>query len=293
MGRPYDPSADRRAYDPELFTGTASYYRRFRSGYPGEVFDLLVERFELGVTTRVLDLGCGTGQLAIPLALRCVPVIAMDPDAEMLREGHLAAEEARAAGIDWRQGSSWDLPLALGPLRLAVMGRSFHWMDRVATLRALDAVVEPGGGVALVASLHREDPLHDAYGRAQAAINEIIAAFLGSERRAGSGTYGHPVDRHDVALANSPFSLVRTHRFPSPRTWSVDELVGLTLSSSYAAPPLFGDRLNEFVTALRSRLAGLDGGRGFEERDVTEVMIGTRPGQSPTPPWRKTSPSLA
>lgn len=277
-GRPYDPSADRRAYDPELFTGTASYYRRFRSGYPAEVFDLLVREFGLGLGTRVLDLGCGTGQLAVPLALRGMPVVAMDPDAEMLREGRVAAEEAGARGIEWRQGSSWDLPGDLAPLRLVTMGRAFHWMDRIATLEALDALVEPRGGVALVASLHREDPFHDAYGRAQAAIADVIASFLGNERRAGSGTYGQPVDRHDVALANSAFSVVRKFQFPSPRMWSVEELIGLTLSSSYAAPPLFGERLDEFVEALTLRLQQLDDGEGFEERDVTEVMVGTRAG---------------
>ena len=29
------------------------------------------------------------------------------------------------------------------------MGRSFHWMDRAATMAALDALVSPGGAVAL------------------------------------------------------------------------------------------------------------------------------------------------
>lgn len=277
-GRHYDPSLDRRAYDPALFTGTASYYRRFRSGYPAAVFDLLTAEFRLGPETRVLDLGCGTGQIATPLALRGVPVVAVDPDSEMLSEGRAAADEAGASGIAWRQGSSWDLPGRLGELRLVTMGRSFHWMDRIATLGALDPLVVPGGGVALVAPTHREDPLQDAYGRAQAAISEVIASFLGDERRAGSGTYGHPVDRHDVALANSAFSVVRSFLFPSPRMWSVEELVGLTLSSSYAAPPLFGERLGEFVSALRSRLEELDSGGRFEELDVTEVMIGMRAG---------------
>lgn len=277
-GRPYDPSADRRGYDPALFTGTASYYRRFRSGYPGEVFDLLVREIELGLGTRVLDLGCGTGQLAVPLALRGMPVVAVDPDPEMLREGRVAAEEAGARGIEWRQGSSWDLPGDLAPLRLVTMGRAFHWMDRIATLDALDRLVERAGGVALVGPLHRDDPLHDAYGRAQAAISEVIASFLGNERRAGSGTYGHPVDRHDVALANSAFSVVRKFHFPSPRTWSVEEMIGLTLSSSYAAPPLFGERLEAFVEAIIQRLRELDEGHGFAEDDVTELMIGMRPG---------------
>ena len=274
--RQYDPSADRRAYDPALFAGTAPYYRRFRTGYPEAVFELLAGEFHLGPHTRVLDLGCGTGQIAIPLTRRGVPVLAMDPDGEMLAEGRLAAREI-AAEIEWRQGSSWELGPELGQLRLVTIGRAFHWMDRIATLAAIDQIVESQGGVALIGPLHRDDPLMDGYGRAQAAIMAVVVEFLGPGRRAGGGTYGHPVDRHETALANSAFSRVETHRFPSPRTWTIDQLIGLTLSSSYAAPPLFGERLPAFEQALRKRLTALDPAGIFGEQDSTEVFIGRRP----------------
>ncbi len=56
-------------YNPdELFATTAPYYARFRSGYPPAFFDHLVDRFGLDGTQTVLDLGCGTGQIALQLA---------------------------------------------------------------------------------------------------------------------------------------------------------------------------------------------------------------------------------
>ena len=62
-----------------LFSGTAHYYARYRPGYPEHFFRHILSRFSLGATARVLDLGCGTGQLAIPLAPPVAEVIGIDP----------------------------------------------------------------------------------------------------------------------------------------------------------------------------------------------------------------------
>ena len=42
----------------------------------------------------------------------------------------------------------------MGPFRLVAMGRTFHWMDRAATLAMLDRIVTPDGGVALFHDAH-------------------------------------------------------------------------------------------------------------------------------------------
>jgi hypothetical protein len=47
-----------------------------------------------------------------------------------------------AVNIRFIAGSSCDLDPALGHFHLVVMGRSFHWMDRVDTLERLDRLIE-------------------------------------------------------------------------------------------------------------------------------------------------------
>jgi SAM-dependent methyltransferase len=82
-----------------LFTGTGWHYARYRPGYPEEFFADLVARFHLDGTGRLLDLGCGTGQLTIPLAEHVAAAIGMDPEPEMLAE---AARQAQADRPFWR-----------------------------------------------------------------------------------------------------------------------------------------------------------------------------------------------
>ncbi len=89
---------------PGLFEGTARYYACYRRNYPSEVIDLLHNRFNLNSLTHVLDLGCGTGQLAIPLAARSIAVHALDPDFEMLSEGLRAEQQNNVRGIAWYIG---------------------------------------------------------------------------------------------------------------------------------------------------------------------------------------------
>ena len=135
----------------ELFRSTAPFYARHRCGYPPPFFTYLVERFKLDGTQRVLDLGCGTGQVALPLSEHVAHVAAVDPEPTMLEEGHKLAAVADISNITWARGDSRTLhALDLGELDLVIMGASFHWMDRDQVLVDLDQLLAPGGAVVIV-----------------------------------------------------------------------------------------------------------------------------------------------
>jgi SAM-dependent methyltransferase len=76
----------------------ARYYARFWRGYPVATVDAVVAAFGLGPADLVLDLGCGTGQLTLPLAGRVAAVIGMDPEPDMLAEARAAGLAAGTAG---------------------------------------------------------------------------------------------------------------------------------------------------------------------------------------------------
>lgn len=74
-----------------LFNGAADAYVRFRPPYPDQVFTYLIEELRLTSSSRVTDLGCGPGTLAIPLSNHVGAVVAVDPNEGMLDLGRAAA----------------------------------------------------------------------------------------------------------------------------------------------------------------------------------------------------------
>ena len=118
-------------------------YAANRRIHPGVIAALIAEG-DLGRTSRVLEVGCGTGNYAAALAetVRCA-VTGVEPSGAMLA---LAAE--RGGGIVLRQGRAEALPCAAGVFDLVFSVDVIHHVaDRAAFYREAFRVLAAGGRV--------------------------------------------------------------------------------------------------------------------------------------------------
>ena len=93
------------------FSGeVASFYARYRRGYPAAFTGLLARALRLGPDAVVADIGCGTGQLTIPLAARARAVVGVDPEPDMLALAAHAAADLGVTNVTWVLGSDEALP---------------------------------------------------------------------------------------------------------------------------------------------------------------------------------------
>ncbi len=83
----------------DLFRAAAEDYARFRRPYPLPVVSHLVDRFGLDGKGRLLDVGCGTGQVFETLAHRFEETVALDADAEMVHHARRRASELGPANV--------------------------------------------------------------------------------------------------------------------------------------------------------------------------------------------------
>lgn len=100
---------DRRGTAGPFSGDVAEHYARFRRGYPPEIVAAVIDRLELNHEDAVLDLGCGTGQLTLPLARHVRVAIGMDPEPDMLALARRTAAEQAVANTVWVLGSDTDV----------------------------------------------------------------------------------------------------------------------------------------------------------------------------------------
>ena len=235
-------------FEARRFQSTAAYYLRYRVPYPDSLIARVAERSGLKSGDRVLDLGCGPGQLGIAFARLGATVTAMDPEPEMLAA---AQDGAREAGVNviLRQDSSYDLGPEIGKLHLCVMGRSFHWMDRPATLSALDNLIEPGGAVVL---FHDKNVLATPDWRS--IIDRLTETFSPDRRADRLMRKSKQWAPHEAMLLNSPFRNLERIGIVRERILDIEDIVGRVYSMSSTSPQALGDKAGEFEAALRAEL---------------------------------------
>jgi len=115
------------------------------SGFHG----VLVEQAELQAGFKVLDVGCGTGTLAVSLKRQhpAVDVVALDPDPKALAR---AARKATRAGVSIQldRGFADALPYERGTFDRVFSSMMFHHLrrgERESALREIDRVLKSGG----------------------------------------------------------------------------------------------------------------------------------------------------
>jgi SAM-dependent methyltransferase len=152
---------------------TAGFYARYRRGYTSDLVAVLGESGS-GRGSGLLDLGCGTGILALQLAPFFARVVGVDPEPDMLREAERAAGERGLDNVQWIRGGSGDLrgmESSLGRFALVTIGTAFHFMEPLATLRDLQRIA--AGGVVAVAYAGAPMWLHpDPWAKALRAVLE-------------------------------------------------------------------------------------------------------------------------
>jgi SAM-dependent methyltransferase len=216
----------------------AELYHQYRRGYPAAVLDELVRAFGLTSRDIVVDLGCGTGQLTLPMAPLVRSVVAVDPEPDMLQRARRAAAELGLTNVSWMVGADTDMPavgalLGEGQVGAVTIGQALHWMNHDDLFAALVPLVREGGGVAVVTN---GVPLWLQDAGWSRALRECLQQWLGQPLTAACGTDEHSQQRYRDALSAAGFEVTSV---------AVDYKAGLTLDQIvggiYSAMPV--DRL--------------------------------------------------
>jgi ubiquinone/menaquinone biosynthesis C-methylase UbiE len=131
-----------------VFDEVAEEYDRSRPAYPDELIDAACQIAGIGSGDRVLEVGCGTGQLTGSLVDRGLDVTAVEPGKHLLS---LARQKLDASGrVEFVNARFEDAPLPASRFRAVFSASAFHWIDPEIGWEKVARALVPGGTLALI-----------------------------------------------------------------------------------------------------------------------------------------------
>jgi SAM-dependent methyltransferase len=152
------------------FGAAAGTYDAVRPGYPPRLVDILITRAGLGSASKVLEIGCGTGQLTRDLAPTGCEIVCLEPSGELAR---FARENlSRFPKVSVRDETFERSEMVHGTFDLVVAATSFHWVDPAVRCAKACRALRPGGMLGILTNVH-PGPLTGFFERVQKTYRTI------------------------------------------------------------------------------------------------------------------------
>jgi SAM-dependent methyltransferase len=257
------------------FSGeVAGFYHRYRHGYPPAALDALAGAFGLAGQDVVVDLGCGTGQLALPMAARVRAVVGVDPEPDMLRRARQAACERAIPNVTWMIGADTDIPalralLGDNSVAAVTIGQALHWMNRDDLFPAIIPLVRPGGGVAVMTN---GTPLWLQDTGWSRALRGYLEHWLGTKLTSACGTDEESQRSYADDLASAGFDVLAT-TVDYVAELDLDQLVGGIYSALAVTQLPAPDQRPAFAEQIRRAAAPHE---HFSEHVRVAILAGVR-----------------
>jgi SAM-dependent methyltransferase len=132
----------------KVFNEIAVEYDRNRPAYPDALVDQACEVAGIGGGDRVLEIGCGTGQLTRSLLARQLRVTALEPGDQLIGIAEQKLEDA--GDVEFVHARLEDMRLPRESYEAVFSASAIHWVDPDLGWRIVADVLAPGGTLALI-----------------------------------------------------------------------------------------------------------------------------------------------
>jgi SAM-dependent methyltransferase len=247
--------SDELSFRPDLFRGTAEHYDRFRHSYPDALIGDLVQRTGASGRGRLLDLACGTGQLAFALRGRFAEVWAVDQEPDMVAAVRSKADAGADAGrMVTVVSSAENLDVPAGRFSLVVIGNAFHRLRRDLIARLAYGWLAPGGFIALCWSSGPGVGPLDWQLVFGSLLRRWQVALGATDRVPANWSQVRQLRPDTVVLSDAGFDVVGRFEFPVEHRWTVPELAGYARSLSVFPASALADHSTAFDASLAEEL---------------------------------------
>jgi SAM-dependent methyltransferase len=131
------------------FNKTAQAYDQFRPGYPGALFDDIIDDAGLELGDAILEIGAGTGIAGIEWARRGFRLLCLEPTAGMAAVARRKLDGFRDVEIMERRFEDWEVDGSNG-VKMVFASDAWHWIEPGVGFERAYRALTGGGTLALV-----------------------------------------------------------------------------------------------------------------------------------------------
>ena len=202
-----------------IFDRAAVDYDRYRPAYPDDVIDDVVRLSRLTPSSRLLEIGCGTGKATVQFASRGYAIDCVDPGRRLVA---LAARKCQPwTGVSFTVGKFEDVALQPRLYDLVFSAQAFHWIEPRMRLRKAGLLLARGGSLALI---------YNYPGPPEGRLLETLSVSIERESRGRLSfwSWEDEVNRWSEEIDGSRlFKSPRLRRRRWQKRYSADEYLGL------------------------------------------------------------------
>ncbi len=219
------------------FDQAVSYYDKTRVTpvwVMATIAESIIREAQLSRASRVLEIGIGTGRIALPLVEHGLPVVGVDLSLAMMSELQRKIE-GKNLTVALTQADANDLPFAEATFDCAYAVHVYHlvanWRH---ALREARRVVKPGGCLLISYHIRRSDSPNL---RIRQKLAELVAPFGIDTRRPGAQT-SEELKAELETIGGAPRILpVATWHEPNTIAQILADLSARIFSETWAIPP--------------------------------------------------------
>jgi SAM-dependent methyltransferase len=217
-----------------IWSGEAELYADARPAPPSILLDICTQLVHMSQPNLVVDLGSGTGLSTLLWAGHARRVIGIEPDADMrLQAVQRTVLLPAKAGVEYRDGFSYQTGLADDGADIVTCSQALHWMEPGPTFVEVTRILRPGG--LFVAYDYDWPPT--THWEVEQVYHEVITRFrkIRSERGVDREVKSWSKDRHLSRMRESRcFRFVKELVVHHIEKGNAERFVNLTLSYGIA-----------------------------------------------------------
>lgn len=227
------------------FGKTAKDYSKYRQGFPSEVTAVLGS---LGVEIfgkDVLDIGCGTGSLALLMASVGGRTMGMDPSAELLEQASLRAS-SEGLDVAFSQGTAEQTGIPDSQFDIVTAGQCWHWFDQASATIELRRVLRNNGRLVIA---------HFDWIPVSGNLVELTESLIKKYNPNWHGNSGNGIYSEFLrGIYENGFSELRTCSHDFHVDYTIEAWVGRVRASAGIGASLSQDKVKKFSQELEREL---------------------------------------